>query len=105
MDRIRVVEKPGSIQTSVRHSDWVGTLKNQARGLVGGISGKQLSSSEFMALATGTFATKILKASGMYDDIKRNYEAQYGPVQEYLEHVDETEGGEISDPMYDDEED
>ena len=103
MDRIRVVERPGSIQTSVRHSDWVGTLKNQARGLVGGISGKQLSSSEFMAMATGMFATKILKGSGMYDDIKRNYEAQYGPVQEYLDDVDETKG-ESEDVMYDDEE-
>lgn len=104
MSEIKYVEKPKSVQTSVTHSDWIKKIRGVAKGYVKTPGGEGVSNNDFFVIAAGIYATKILKDVGIYDTIKANYEAQYGPIQEYGADQEEDSNdtqGVTADPLYD----
>ena len=86
-----------TVQTSVKHGMWIKTLRDMAMGMVRTPTGRGVKAGAFFVHAAGVVATKLLKDANLYDQVKQNFEAIYGPVQEYDINILEGEEDEQQD--------
>lgn len=71
------------MQSSIRHSKWLKYLIEQAKTFVPSVGGMGVTIQQFFVMATGAAATKMLKESGSYEDVKKRWEQNVGPVSDF----------------------
>ncbi len=98
-----------SCQTSVRHSEFLKYIIEAAKPHLPTPRGMGTSKNDFFVISAGAVAKKILMDIGIYDNILKQFEANFGPTIEdfnlgLIGGID-GEQGNIDDPLLDELED
>ncbi len=76
-----------SFQTSVRHDRWLKWIVEAAKRYVPSAKGMGISVQNFFIMATGAYATKVLKDVGAYEREKAFFVKKFGPVSDFDETI------------------